>query len=125
MQLEEKIQTCYRNSKNYPELAKALSGIGVQSYTVDVATGILLYRFPDGTHVIHAANNARHISEKFDLERTKQAIKANQKGETNYPQFMDDVAAAGVRFYEATLNGDRKRVTYLGLGGRYEELISQ
>jgi hypothetical protein len=38
---------------------------------------------------------------------------------------MNEIAEAGVRFYEATLSGQRKRVTYIGSGGSYEEMIPQ
>lgn len=123
MQVNEKIQACYKASKNYPELAKALCDIGVESYTVDVATGTLLYRFAGGEQVIHSNAALRQINPGFDLEMTKRSIKANQQGKTTYPQFMEDITVAGVRFYEATLLGSRKRVTYVGSGGQYEELI--
>ena len=38
---------------------------------------------------------------------------------------MNEIAEAGVLFYEATLNGQNKRVTYIGIGGSYEEQIPQ
>jgi len=40
-----------------------------------------------------------------------------------YPEFMERIARSGVYFYEATLNGENKRVTYIGKGGAYEEHI--
>lgn len=124
MEKETKIQNAYKESKSYPELVKALIAAGVGSYTVDVPSGARLYRFNGGEHILH--NDAiigQSVAEKFSEEKTVQAIRENQQGKTSYPQFMEGIAAAGVRFYEATLNGDRKRVTYIGIGGSYEELI--
>lgn len=124
MELQEKIKACYNTASNYPDLAKRLSQIGIESYTVDTASGIILYRFEAGENVLHQGNlSARIIKENFDEQKTIQAVRNNQQGKTDYPGFMNEIAEAGVLFYEATLNGLNKRVTYIGIGGFYEELI--
>ena|ERR1700744_4023228 len=122
--MEEKIKQIYASSKSYPELVGKLIEIGVQSYTVDTATSIILYRFANGENLLqsHSEMN-RTISRAFSQEETIQAIRSNQQGKTDYPTFMNDIAQAGVRFYEATLTGNKKRVTYIGSGGFYEEQI--
>jgi uncharacterized protein YbcV (DUF1398 family) len=120
------IKACYQAAKNYPDLAKRLNEIGVESYTVDTASGTILYRFAGGEHVLHPGSNAiRIINEHFSEPKTIQAVRSNQHGKTDYPGFMNEIAEAGVRFYEATLSGQRKRVTYIGSGGFYEEMIPQ
>jgi uncharacterized protein YbcV (DUF1398 family) len=124
MELYYEIQKAYKSARNYPDLAQSLIGIGIQSYTVDVVTGIILYRFVEGNNVIHADEvQSRQVAVRFDERLTIQAIRSNQQGVTTYPQFMDEIAKAGVRFYEATLNGSNKRVTYIGAHGQYEETI--
>ncbi len=124
MELHDKIQNAYKACKNYPELAKALAEIGVQSYTVDVSTGTILYRFLEGNTVLHEGQGTiRHIAEKFNLDETVETLRSSQQGKITYPEFMMGIAKSGVRFYEATLNGNKKRVTYIGTGGSYEELI--
>lgn len=96
----------------------------MQSYTVDTATSTILYRFADGENTIHPDGHLlRSIASKFNNEKTIAAIRNNQLGQTDYPAFMNEIAMAGVRFYEATLIGDAKRVTYIGTGGFYEERI--
>ena len=65
----------------------------------------------------------RSIEAQFNEGKTIVAIRDNQQGKSDYPTFINDIARAGVRFYEATLNGNNKRVTYIGGGGSYEELI--
>jgi uncharacterized protein YbcV (DUF1398 family) len=123
MELQEQIQACYKASKNYPELVRALINTGVLSYTVDTATTSILYRFAGGVTVLHAGEAVRAINETFSGEQTVDAIRTNQQGKSTYPEFMTAIAKAGVRFYEATLEGERKRVDYIGTGGHYEELI--
>lgn len=120
----EQIKSCYASAKNYPDLAKRLSDIGIQSYTVDTATSTILYRFADGEHIIRAGDiSPRSINELFNEEKTIASIRNNQQGKSDYPGFMNEIAAAGVRFYEATLVGYNRRVTYIGYGGYYEEAI--
>ncbi len=124
MDLTEQIKDCYKTASNYPDLAKRLHQTGVGSYTVDVSSSIILYRFMEGENILHQGNiTARSITEIFDEQKTIQAIRNNQQGKTDYPSFMNEIAEAGVRFYEATLTGSNKRVTYIGTGGYYEETI--
>lgn len=54
MNIDEKIHEAYRNSNNYLELVQMLIAAGVQSYTVDVATDIKLYRLSDHSTVLHS-----------------------------------------------------------------------
>lgn len=123
MDINEKIKKAYAGAKNYPDLVQRLIDIKVKSYTVDVYSGTILYRFGKGVHVIQTGSGSGEIASVFNNEQTIQAVKDTQAGKTAYPAFMDDIARAGVRFYEATLNGDNKRVTYMGAGGYYEEAI--
>lgn len=124
MDLLNKMQEVYKTSTSYPELVKKLIGLGILSYTVDVATSTILYRLSEGKNLVHPGQtNARTIAAKFDQPQTLQAISNTQQGKTDYPTFLDEIAMAGVRLYEATLHGPDKRVTYVGTGGQYEESI--
>ena len=118
------IQQAYQQAKSYPDLVRKLIAIGIHSYTVDVTTGTILYRLSGGVNALHEATSNREISTAFTRQAVIQAIRDNQQGKTDYPAFLNDIAKAGVRFYEATLEGNRKRVTYIGTGGWYEELIT-
>ena len=121
--MKENILEAYTTSKSYPELVEKLMQLGIRSYTVDTATGTVLYRMDGGTHVLHHGEAQRNINPNFSESATIDAIRSNQQGKSNYPEFMDAIAAAGIYFYEATLNGEHKRVTYIGKNGAYEELI--
>lgn len=90
----------------------------------DVSTSTILYRFDKGENMVHPGGvEPRAIAATFDEQQTVQAIRDNQQGKTDYPGFMNEIAVAGVRLYEATLTGSNKRVTYIGRGGSYEEAI--
>ncbi|MFL5730031.1 MAG: DUF1398 family protein [Cytophagaceae bacterium] len=126
MENSDKLKECYKAALNYPDLARRLSLIGVESYTVDAASSTILYRFAIGKNIIHEGNSTpRIINQNFDQQKTIKAIRNNQQGQTDYPGFMNEIAEAGVRFYEATLTGENRRVTYIGIGGFYEEAIPQ
>jgi hypothetical protein len=123
MTLAEQINEAYQTATSYPNLVAKLISIGVQSYTVEVSTGIALFRFNVGVHELHLQNNiARVVNDDFNYDLTVKAVKDNQQGKTTFPEFLNDIAKAGVRFYEATFTGNL-RVTYIGAGGFYEEAI--
>jgi uncharacterized protein YbcV (DUF1398 family) len=124
MTIDEKIHEAYKNSRDYPELVGMLIEAGVQSYMVDVATDIKLYRLTDHSTVLHnEEKEPRAIAAKIDLERVKACLKATQAQQMSYAEFMPAIAEAGVRFYDAVLVGANKRVNYIGNGGYYEEQI--
>jgi len=121
--MEEQLADVYKTATNYPDLVFKLITIGVQSYTVEVGAGSMLYRFDGGEHVLHGQPVVvRQVAGQLNEALVIQALKANQQGKTTYPEFLNDIAQAGVLLYEATLTGNL-RVTYIGAGGFYEEVI--
>jgi len=124
MILLENIQQAFANATSYPQLAQNLINIGVSGYFVDVSSGIISYNTQAGNRIIHAhANSILVINDEFSEAKTIEVIRENQQGKTTYPQFMQGIANAGVRFYEAVLEGENKRCIYVGIGGSYEEKI--
>ena len=61
------------------------------------------------------------IAKSFNREQSLQAVKDTQEDKQIILPFINDVVGAGVRFYEGTLAGDNKRVTYIGHRGFYEK----
>ena len=121
---ETQIKESYNTAENYPDLARRLIAAGIESYTVDVSSGITIYRVAGGiTHIHILMSEPRAIEKLFSKDLTIQAIRDNQEGKTDYEGFIKGIAAAGVRFYDAILNGDNKRCIYMGIGGYYEEQI--
>ena len=124
MTISEKIQSAYTSAKNYPDLAAGLLAAGVLSYTVDASSSLIIYRLDEGQ--IHLGGHLKGplaIAAKFNEQLTIKAIRDNQQGKSDYPAFMNAIAKAGVRFYEATLVGPAKRVTYISPEGHHEERI--
>ena len=124
MTISEKLEAAYASAQNYPDLAARLKDAGVLSYTVDVSSHIILYRFDDGQiNISEKTDTPSTIGLAFNQELTIQTIRNNQQGLITYMEFMQEIANAGVRFYEATLSGNNPRITYIGIGGFYEDLI--
>jgi uncharacterized protein YbcV (DUF1398 family) len=125
MELQHKISEAYKAAANYPDLVIKLMAIGIESYTVEVSSGAMLYRLAEGVTVLHAGTGQlRTVAAQYNDALCRQAIKDNQAGKTDFPGFMTGIAEAGVLFYEATLTGLHKRVHYIGNGGSYEENIA-
>lgn len=120
----EQINEAYSGADSYADIVENLLAFGVKSYMVDVATSVTVFRLAGGeTNVRFTGKDFRAPEVDFDAAEVKNAIAANQKGQTDFHQFMDHIARAGVRFYEATLNGENKRVEYFGLGASHVEAI--
>lgn len=122
MGMHNKIMEAQKMATNYPDLVAKLVELGILSYTVDTATGNVLYRLSGGDYVLHPGDKDRDIAHAFSYDDTVRAVKNNQQGKTDYPGFMDEIAKAGVHIYEAILTG-KKRVVYIGKNGCYEEAI--
>jgi len=120
----DQIQEAYAISDNYPSLVSRLIALGIESYTVDVATEITLFRLANGEHLIrYSGTYSQAIEPAFDATKVMVAIANNIAGTSTYEGFMHEIAKAGVRLYEATLIGDNKRVTYVGIDGSHVEKI--
>ncbi len=125
MSLSIQIQKASENAENFVELVKRLISLGITSYTVDVKTGLICYRYGMGLVTIThpCSKTVLDISEAFNGKLVKEAIKNNQQGKSDYTAFMKEIAAAGVYFYEVVLTGNSKRVIYIGIYGYLEEPI--
>jgi len=121
----DEINNAYVGATSYPEIVRNLIALGVESYTVDAATDVTVFRIANGVTVTRYSNDEFRVPARdFDGSEVKNAIVANQKGESDYHGFMDHIARAGVRLYEATLIGGNKRVEYFGIGDSHVEAIS-
>jgi uncharacterized protein YbcV (DUF1398 family) len=105
----------------YPAYATLLVGAGVSSYTVDVATRQTEYFGKKGEKHTETGGTQRAIAATYDASALDAAIKLSQRGEIEYPEFMDKLAAAGVATYEARV-GERV-VVYEGHGKQFMEAI--
>lgn len=117
------IRECAMRARNFPELALSFLRLGMHSYTVDVASHATLYRSLEGEIVQLSGGPGAPVSMPFNAEAVLSAIRRNQRGESDYPDFMQDIHAAGVRRYETLLTGPKPRCIYFGSEGQLEEPI--
>lgn len=117
------IRECAMRARNFPELALSFLRMGMHSYTVDVGSGATLYRSQEGEIVQLPGKPGTPVTAPFNAEAALTAIRRNQRGESDYPGFMQDIHAAGVKRYETLLTGPKPRCIYFGTEGQLEEPI--
>lgn len=118
------IQAVSQTATSYADLAKKLADIGIQSYTVDVSTDVICYRLAEGELLLkYSDHSPRAITSSFNKTKVIEAIEASVAKKITYPEFMQRIAQAGIYFYEATLIGTNKRVTYIGISESHIEQI--
>ena len=110
--------------RKYPEYVKNLKEIGVQSYEVSVGDLLTTVYGNDGDPLEVPGASAQLVcSDTFFEPHLKAALASNQSGLTAYPEFMSEIAEAGVHRYVADLGS--MMVTYYGKNpeDKYEEKI--
>ncbi|MBK7934580.1 MAG: DUF1398 family protein [Acidobacteria bacterium] len=121
----DQINNAYVGATSYPDIIRSLISLGVASYTAEAATDVTVFRLAGGITVVRYSNSESRVPTRdLDAAEVKNAILANQQGRSDFKGFMDQIARAGVRFYEATLIGDNRRVEYFGIGDSHVEAIS-
>jgi uncharacterized protein YbcV (DUF1398 family) len=102
----------------FPEVARRLLEVGVESYFCDLATGAETFYMTDGrTHVEKMILPLSPVAEEFSSTGLTAAIRGAQTDQIRYPEFMRRSAAAGVIAYWAFLTG--RKVIYFGREGEF------
>lgn len=116
MMTEEALQEVYKKSAEekwkYPQLFEALKNIGVEHYETNVLTHEIKY-VGGGTSITHGAPEGFQpltAAKEFNEMALKKALVRVQTGQTTYPQFLGEIAAAGVPFYRVDMRP--RTVTY-------------
>ena len=100
----------------FPQIVGKLTAEGVESYHVDLVRHENRFYMPNGkTHVESVKHPAGIAAEKFSTEGVQSAIRASQRGEITYQEFIPRVLAAGCVLYVVYLTG--KKVIYFGRDG--------
>lgn len=113
----EEIQTIQQRAAaekwSYPYLFNSLKAAGIERYEVNVLTHETKF-VGGGTSVIQPppADFQTLTAGAYNVDGVKAALRKVQAGETNYPQFLADIAAAGVSFYRVDMKP--RTVTYHG-----------
>lgn len=101
---------------SYPQIFDALKAIGVERYETNVLTHEIKYVGGGTSLLMPAPDGWERLSapSDFNLAALKTALKRVQSKETDYPQFLREIAAAGVPFYRVDMKP--RTVTYHGPG---------
>lgn len=102
----------------FPEVVGRMLAAEVESYFVDVPRAEDIVYLRDGTSLavkMHLPMDA--VAEEFSESGIVAAIRAAQRDEIRYPEFMRQACAAGVVAYWAFLTG--KKVIYFGRQGGF------
>ncbi|MCG3205056.1 MAG: hypothetical protein KCHDKBKB_01773 [Elusimicrobia bacterium] len=116
----EKIRKMYQRAAEekwpYPYIFNSLKSFGVERYEVNVLTHEIKYVGEGKSFVEGPPQGFSPLpaGAAYNLEALKLAIERVQRRETTYPQFLAEIAAAGVSFYRVDMKP--RTVTYHGPG---------
>lgn len=115
-----KIKELYKKSAEgkwtYTQLFEGLKNVGVERYEVNVLQHEIKYVGGGTSFVELATKNFKPLTlgRKFDEAALKEALVRVQSQQTNYEQFLSEIAAAGVPFYRVDMGP--RTVTYHSAG---------
>jgi uncharacterized protein YbcV (DUF1398 family) len=111
--VEDVIELTRREHWPYPIVFNMLIEAGVTHYETHVALFETVYSGEGGELTERGPKNFKAVpAAAFSVDELKRAIVRNQRRETDYPQFLKDIAAAGVHTYHVDM--EARTVTYRG-----------
>lgn len=100
----------------FPEVVRRLHEVGVERYHVDLTRDETTYYLSCGeSHVLATGGPREPIAVAFDAAAVEGAIRAVQRGEVIFPEFLRRIVAAGCVGYFTQIAG--RRVQYVGRTG--------
>jgi len=100
----------------FSEVVRRLHEAGVERYHVDLTRDETTYYLPCGeSHVFATGAPREPITESFDAAAVEGAVRASQRGEIIFPEFLRRIVAAGCVGYFTQITG--RRVQYVGRTG--------
>jgi uncharacterized protein YbcV (DUF1398 family) len=100
----------------FPDVVARLVSMGVERYHVDYSRHETTYYLPDGdSHVVKVPHPPQGIGLTFSAAGVEAAVRASQRGEIKYLEFLQRSMAAGCVGYFAQLSG--RQVLYFGRNG--------
>ena len=121
--IDQAIHLAQKGKITFPEYVKMIAGVGVEKYSVNVASHIIVYEGADRKITKKLPCDILYVAETFDEKVLKGIIGAVQRKEIDYPVFIKRIAQAGVEAYDVDIKG--KAVTYKGRVKSYIEPFPQ
>ena len=112
--------------QSYPVYVKNMKAVGICRYEVLVRSHDRTFYITDGEQLKIPGHSATlTCAERFNLAKTKEAVRRTQQGLTDYSTFLKEIAEAGVHTYVADL--EEMQIIYKGLhaGEKYAEKIPE
>jgi uncharacterized protein YbcV (DUF1398 family) len=114
--MNEMAQAALTGTLNFGEIVMKLMAEGVESYRVDFVRKEKIFYMPSGeTHIVKLPFKNHIIAVDFNAEGIQSAIKASQRGELKFIDFIPRALDAGVTSYMVFMSG--KKVIYFGRKG--------
>ena len=115
--IEHGEQASFKGELSFPERVKSLIDAGIERYYIDLTGVQAIYYATDGS--MYTAKlpypNPPVRGDIFSEKDVVEAVRAIQRGEIIYPEFLNRIIKAGVVNYTAFLGG--KQVHYIGAKG--------
>jgi uncharacterized protein YbcV (DUF1398 family) len=99
----------------FPDVVKALMGVGLERYHADLICSNKTYYMPDGDFEIVACNAVGAPAQEFNAGGVEAAVRAIEARSIQYREFCERIAAAGCVGYFVTIVG--RRAVYYGRDG--------
>lgn len=117
--IHECTRLAFQDKMTFPETVKRLLAIGVERYHSDLLLLQKTYYGANGaTHLEPLPlHDAPRIGEPFEAEQVKDAIRAIQRQQIDYPQFLRRIMTAGTVCYAVFLDG--RKAIYTGRNGDF------
>ncbi len=118
--VEQMIEQCAKSSHagalSFGDAVGILASLGVESYYADYRLlAIIYYLHNDSAYTFKLQAPDLKIAQIFDARALQAAIRGAQRGEVNYPQFVQLAMAAGCVSYSVWITG--RHVSYFGRRG--------
>ncbi|MDP3920355.1 MAG: DUF1398 family protein [Candidatus Omnitrophota bacterium] len=117
--LKECTALAFQNKITFPETVKRLAETGVERYCADLVRLEKFYYAPTGQNdtVAMPLENPPTIAMTFSQKTVQEAIRASQKGQIDYAEFLRRIMKAGVVYYDIFIQG--RKAIYTGRNGDF------
>jgi uncharacterized protein YbcV (DUF1398 family) len=114
--IEDCARSAHDGSRSFGEIVGTLVEAGVEAYHADYRARRTTYYLPSGeTHSVELHAPALDIPAQFTVQGLKDAILGSQRGEVQYPEFLERSMSAGCVGYIVFISG--RHVLYFGRDG--------
>lgn len=109
-----------RGETTFPEVVQSLQAIGLERYHIDYSCHVGTYYLPSGAATtLTLAHPDATVAETFNAVGVESAVRAIQRGEIYYQEFLQRTMEAGCIGYTVFISG--ARVLYFGRNGDVHE----